>query len=67
MREVDLGPENSIAGDGEPQHDFLAAENVSLRLLLAQAEINTRGLLANAGIDARKREASDKLQKLILE
>src|SRR5271169_2256566 len=47
--------------------EFLAAENVSLRLLLAQAEINTRVLLAKAGIDAREREASDKLQKLILE
>ena len=44
-----------------------ALENVSLRLLLAQAEINTRSLLAKAGIDAKEREASDKLQKLILE
>jgi two-component sensor histidine kinase len=51
----------------EPQPDSLAAENVSLRLLLAEAEINTRNLLAQAGIDAREREASDKLQKLILE
>lgn len=42
-------------------------ENVSLRLLLAEAEINTRSLLAQAGIDAREREASEKLQKLILE
>src|SRR5271169_5632572 len=67
MREVDLGPENSIAGGVEPHQDLLAAENVSLRLLLAQAEINTRVLLAKAGIDAREREASDKLQKLILE
>jgi two-component sensor histidine kinase len=67
MREVDLGPENSIAGGVEPHQDFLAAENISLRLLLAQAEINTRGLLAKAGIDAREREASDELQKLILE
>src|SRR5260370_21118055 len=47
--------------------DFLAAENVSLRLLLAQAEIDAQGLLAQAGIDAREREAADKLQKLILE
>jgi two-component sensor histidine kinase len=50
-----------------PHQDFLAAENVSLRLLLAQAEINTRSLLTKAGIEAREREASDKLQKLILE
>ena len=47
--------------------EFLAAENVSLRLLLAQAEIDAQALLAQAGIDAREREASDKLQKLILE
>src|SRR6202790_2143882 len=47
--------------------DFLAAENVSLRLLLAQAEIDARELLAQAGIDAKEREAADKLQKLILE
>lgn len=51
----------------ESHEDALAAENVSLRLLLAQAEINTRGLLARAGIDAKERETSDKLQKLILE
>jgi two-component sensor histidine kinase len=34
---------------------------------LAQAEIDAEGLLAQAGIDARERAASDKLQKLILE
>ena len=50
-----------------PPEEFLAAENVSLRLLLAQAEIDARGLLNQAGIDAREREAADKLQKLILE
>jgi two-component sensor histidine kinase len=54
-------------GGAESLEDALAAENVSLRLLLAQAEINTRSLLATAGIDARERETSDKLQKLILE
>jgi hypothetical protein len=48
-------------------HDFLEAENVSLRLLLAQAEIDARSLLAQTGIDAREREASNKLQKLILD
>ena len=57
---------HSTVGAPPPQ-EFLAAENVSLRLLLAQAEIDARGLLAQAGIDAREREASDKLQKLILE
>ncbi len=67
MLEFDLRPDNSAAGGAEPHQDFLEAENVSLRLLLAQAELNTRGLLAKAGIDAKQREASDKLQKLILE
>src|SRR3984893_14027238 len=52
---------------GAPPPEFLAAENVSLRLLLAEAEINARGLLEQAGLNAREREASDKLQKLILE
>jgi len=50
-----------------PAPESLAAENVSLRLLLAQAEINAQDLLAQVGIDAKEREASDKLQKLILE
>lgn len=50
-----------------PAQEFLAAENVSLRLLLAQAEIDAQALLNQAGIDAREREAADKLQKLILE
>jgi len=53
-------------GAGHPP-EFLAAENISLRLLLAQAEIDARELLAQAGIDAKEREAADKLQKLILE
>src|SRR6202140_2680785 len=52
---------------GAPPPEFLAAENVSLRLLLAQAEINARGRLEQAGMSPREREASDKLQKLILE
>jgi two-component sensor histidine kinase len=47
--------------------EVLTAENVSLRLLLTQAEVNAQTLLAQAGIDAKEREASDKLQKLILE
>jgi two-component sensor histidine kinase len=66
MFEVDLRTDKRPGG-AEFHQDFLAAENVSLRLLLAQAEINTRSLLAKAGIDAKEREASDKLQKLILE
>ncbi len=41
--------------------------NQSERRLILQAEINAQELLDQAGIDAREREASDKLQKLILE
>jgi two-component sensor histidine kinase len=67
MPEDDFRRVQRLGSGAEPTQDFLAAENVSLRLLLAQAEINTRSLLAKAGIDAREREASDKLQKLILE
>jgi two-component sensor histidine kinase len=53
--------------EAPPAQEFLAAENVSLRLLLAQAEINAQELLAQAGIDAKQREVADKLRKLILE
>lgn len=65
-------PEGEIRAELRPAssttyQDDLAAENVSLRLLLAQAEIDAQSLLTTAGIDAREREASDKLQKLILE
>src|SRR5580704_6120974 len=56
-----------LSDEAAPPQEFLAAENVSLRLLLAQAEIDAQDLLAEAGIDAREREAADKLQKLILE
>ena len=45
----------------------LTAENDSLRLLLDQASIDANALLAQAGIDAKEREAADNLQKLILE
>jgi two-component sensor histidine kinase/DNA-binding NarL/FixJ family response regulator len=47
--------------------EFLTAENDSLRLLLEQATIDAKVLLAQSGIDAKEREAADKLQKLILE
>jgi two-component sensor histidine kinase/CheY-like chemotaxis protein len=46
--------------------ESLTAENDSLRLLLEQAVIDAKVLLAQAGIDAEEREAADKLQKLIL-
>lgn len=48
------------------QEAVLSAENDSLRLSLEQAGIDAETLLAQAGIDAREREAADKLQKLIL-
>jgi two-component sensor histidine kinase len=67
MAKDDLHTAQRPGSGAERQQDWLAAENVSLRLLLAQAEINTRSLLAQAGVDAREREAADKLQKLILE
>jgi two-component sensor histidine kinase len=68
MFEIDRHQGRDHLGFGAaPPQEFLAAENVSLRLLLAQAEIDAQGLLAQAGIDAREREAADKLQKLILE
>ena len=68
MLEIDLRQGRSDLKDGlAPPHDSLVAENVSLRLLLVQAEINAQGLLSQAGIVAREHEASNKLQKLILE
>jgi two-component sensor histidine kinase len=67
MFEIDDHQDDRRLSTEAPPPEFLAAENVSLRLLLAQAEIDARGLLAQAGIDAREREAADRLQKLILE
>jgi two-component sensor histidine kinase len=55
-----------MAGPTVPQ-EFLKAENVGLRMLLEQASIDAKALLAQAGIEAEQREAADKLQKLILE
>jgi two-component sensor histidine kinase/CheY-like chemotaxis protein len=48
-------------------NELLTTENDSLRLLLEQADIDAKTLLAQAGIDARERESAAKLQKLILE
>src|SRR3984893_11120655 len=67
MFKIDRRQDHRPSNGGAPPHDVLEAENVSLRLLLVQAEINAQGLLAQAGIDAREREAADKLQKLSLE
>lgn len=55
-----------MAGPTAPQ-EFLKAENVGLRLLLEQASIDAKALLAQAGIEAEQRETADNLQKLILE
>ena len=49
------------------EQETLSAENDGLRHLLEQAGIDAATLLAQAGIDAKEREAADKLQKLILE
>jgi two-component sensor histidine kinase/CheY-like chemotaxis protein len=57
----------SAGSNIETSKESLTAENDSLRLLLEQAGINAEVLLAQAGIDAKEREAADKLQKLILE
>ena len=68
MFEIDeFQDQRALTAEVPPAQEFLAAENVSLRLLLAQAEIDALGLLTQAGIDAKEREAADKLQKLILE
>ncbi|WP_375411622.1 sensor histidine kinase [uncultured Bradyrhizobium sp.] len=45
----------------------LTVENDSLRLLLEQASIDAKALLAQAGIDAKERQTADKLQRLMLE
>ena len=58
-------PEVRLAGSlpRSAAQEFLMAEN---DLLLEQAVIDAKALLAQAGIDAKEREAADKLQKLIL-
>jgi len=62
----------ALANDADRQsravaQKSLAAENDTLRLLLEQATIDAQVLLEQAGIEAKEREAADKLQKLILE
>jgi two-component sensor histidine kinase len=68
MLKIDHDRDNAetALAPSSPQ-EILAAENVSLRLLLTQAKLSAETLLAQAGIDAKEREASDRLQKLILE
>lgn len=50
---------------GPTDHDSLVAENDNLRLLLEQAAVDAQALLAQAGIDAKEREAARHLQTLI--
>jgi two-component sensor histidine kinase len=44
----------------------MSADNESLRLLLDQAALDATALLAQAGVEAKEREAADKLQELII-
>ena len=68
MLKADHDPYASLeASDPTSPQEVLAAENVSLRLLLTQAKLSAETLLEQAGIEARERDAADKLQKLILE
>jgi len=68
MLKTDHGRDASLeVSDPTSPQEVLAAENVSLRLLLTQAKLSAETLLAQAGIEARERDAADKLQKLILE
>ena len=60
-------PATADAVTSPTAHEFLTAENDSLRLLLEQADIDAKALLAQSGIEAKEREAADKLQKLILD
>lgn len=60
-------PNDKIVEDLFAEQEVLSAENDSLRLLLEQASLDAEALLAQAGIDAKEREAGDRLQKLILE
>ena len=64
--ELGYRPETVERKPRSAQEDALSAENDSLRLLLEQADIDAKALLAQSGIDAEERDAADKLQKLIV-
>lgn len=64
--EIEYGSEMGERMPRSPQEAALSAENDSLRLLLEQADIDAKALLAKSGIDAEERDAADKLQKLIV-
>ena len=58
MFKADHDPYASLeVSDPTSPQEELAAENVSLRLLLTQAKLSAETLLAQAGIDAKEREA----------
>jgi len=65
--ELDTTAGSGLAHMPPGLQELLAAENTDLRLLLQQAEIDATALLVQAGIEAREREAADKLQQLILD
>ncbi len=58
---------DSLVRADSPEDGALERENTRLRHLLAQAGIDASRLLAIAGIDAAAREATEKLQRLLLE
>lgn len=64
--EIDYSSETVDRKPRSPQEAALSAENDSLRMLLEQADIDAKALLAQSGIDAEERDAADKLQKLIV-
>ena len=64
--ELGYSPETVERKPRSAQEAALSAENDSLRLLLEQADIDAKALLAQSGIDAEERDAADKLQKLIV-
>jgi two-component sensor histidine kinase/CheY-like chemotaxis protein len=64
--ELGYSPESVERKPPSAQEAALSAENDSLRLLLEQADIDAKTLLAQSGIDAEERDAADKLQKLIV-
>jgi two-component sensor histidine kinase len=66
LDELGYGPASVERKPRSAQEVALSAENDSLRLLLEQADIDAKALLAQSGIDAEERDAADKLQKLIV-
>lgn len=61
-----LRPSLPVVAEYAPAHDTLLTENASLKLLVEQAKLDAEAFLAQAGIDAKQRDAAEKLQQLIL-